>query len=141
VEARLSKALAGAKPIMKSATRKSVTLWLPFPISTNQIWRKNKRSVYKSDEYKAWLQDADTAFIQQKRSLPKDPIEGKFAASIVLSIERFGTQDCDNSKCLLDAMQRFNLVTNDKNCFSYTITWGEVEGDGCTISVIELPDA
>lgn len=130
-----------AKPIMKSATRKSVTLWLPFPISTNRLWRKNYKSVYKSAEYVSWERDADAAFLQQKRALPKDTIEGKFAASIVLDLSKFGKQDLDNSKCLLDFLKRVRVISDDKNCFDYHLAWGAVEGDGCTVSVIELPDA
>jgi len=142
VETKPSRNPAIAKPIMKSATRKSTTLWLPFPISTNQLWRSGRGRVFKSSAYNTWISEADSAFlIQKKRLQPIQTIECKFAVSIVLIIDRFGKQDVDNSKVLLDFLQRVNLITNDKNCFDYHITWGLVEGDGCTIQIIELPDA
>ena len=126
---------------MPSATRKSLTLWLPFPISTNQLWKVGPKRAYISPAYEQWTTDADSAFLQQKRGLPKEPIEGKFAASIVLDASRFGKQDIDNSKCLLDYLEkRANLIRNDKDCFSYTITWGNADG-GCIISIVELSNA
>ncbi len=136
----LLKVRPGVKNTMKNAIRKSVTLWLPFPLSTNQLWRYGKGRAYISNAYKDWIDSADNAYLQQKRGLPKEPIEGKFAASIILDLSKFGNQDIDNTKCVLDFLQRVRVITNDKNCFSYTITWGNADG-GTTISIIEIPDA
>jgi hypothetical protein len=142
VVTRVLRGRLGVKNIGKSATRRSTTLWLPFPISTNQIWDYGKARVFTSTAYKRWIADADSAYLQQKRGLPKDPIEGKFAASIILDVERFGSMDGDNGvKCILDFIsKRVQLVSNDKNLWSLTLGWGSAP-NGCTIQVVEIPDA
>lgn len=77
-------------------------------------------------------------FLVQKASLPKEPLEGRFIASVVLDERYFGKTDADNRiKCVLDYLERVRVITNDKNLWHLTVAWGK--SDGATVSITEIP--
>ena len=61
-----------------------VTLSLPFPVSTNRLWRGTGRRIRLSDEYKAWKEEAGW-FIQQQKIGAGTPVKGNFTYHIVLA--------------------------------------------------------
>jgi Holliday junction resolvase RusA-like endonuclease len=115
-----------------------IILYLPFPISTNALWRSAMGRVFISPKYKAWKHEADGMFLTQKKSLK--PIKGNFTAVITLDERRRKVaRDVDNrGKCLLDALQHFGLIEDDKFCDRITIQWGNVEG--CSVVVIPVQE-
>ncbi len=141
-EAKPSGQVVGANLITPQSTQ-NIVLWLPFPVTTNRMNSLGRGHLYQSSEHKTWISEAYVAFLQQKPSLqPFKRIEGKFKAHIILDEKKFTVQDVDNSKCILDFLQKVaNVIRNDKYCFDYHITWGQVEGGGCVIHVVEIPNA
>ncbi|MBS7545098.1 RusA family crossover junction endodeoxyribonuclease [Ancylobacter oerskovii] len=111
-----------------------ITLHLPFPISTNAIWRKGKGRTFKSKKYVAWIKEADGCFLEQGGNrLPK--IKGRFVATITLSDQRRGSCDADNfNKGVLDFLQRVNVIANDKFSDRVTVEWGPAPA-GCTVTI------
>lgn len=96
----------------------TITIDLPYPVSTNRIWRYGKGRVYRSDLYKEWMADADAHMLMAKLRAPT--IKGMFSADIYLS-QAGGRIDIDNIKCLLDWAQSRRLISNDKHCHRLTI--------------------
>jgi Holliday junction resolvase RusA-like endonuclease len=109
------------------------SLLLPFPVSTNRLWRAYGQRVYASKEYKAWKQEANDYYIQQKRG--KQKIEGPFTYMIVLDrTRRKSNLDGDNRlKAPLDFLQSVGLIENDSLAEGGGWAWGDV--DGCLIKV------
>src|SRR5215831_2819595 len=95
---------------------------LPFPPSTNQLWRSNRRRVHRSAAYQKWIQQADNfALMGAVHRQPAMP--GYFMAEIHLSTSA-GKGDIDNRvKAVLDWAQSRALVQDDKLCRRLTIEW------------------
>ena len=64
----------------------TITIDLPYPVSTNRIWRYGKGRVYRSELYKEWMADADAHALTQLRGA-RPMIRGMFDAHIYLSQE------------------------------------------------------
>ena len=115
----------------------TTTLDLPYPVSTNKLWRYGKGSVYSSPEYKAWKAEADALVLSQK--LRAKTITEPFEATIYLNTEGGGI-DVDNVKCLMDFCQRIELIRNDKLCNRFVVerTTAERAPTGCRVHLREL---
>ena len=101
----------------------SITLDLPFPPSTNRIWRqaplvaasRPRGREYRSKEYTDWLNAADM-YVISTRQFPKQKIHGPFGCLIDLNRKR-GRGDGDNRiKALLDWCQSREIIRNDSDC-------------------------
>lgn len=118
-----------------------VTLELPFPPSTNRLWRRGKRpgSIYLDPKYKAWRNEADLKIIQARRE-GLCRVAGRFTASIVLDKRRRrGKVDCDNRiKAVLDALQRMLVIDDDSMADKVTVEWGEATGVKVTVMPCRL---
>lgn len=82
---------------------------LPFPPSTNAIWRNNRRT-HKSPRYKAWLRVAKNAIHAQQPKQVKGPI------SVDFRIERPDRRrrDLDNFlKAALDVLTQCAVIEDD----------------------------
>ena len=117
-----------------------ITLSLPMPPSVNRIWRiaydrhGGKRRMIKSDRYATWQQSAHGYYLQQGGHR-QEKIPGHFEAHIVLDASRRRNSDADNrTKVVLDALQRFGLITDDKFCDRLTVEWGHAPL-GCIVTV------
>ena len=89
-----------------------VELYLPIPPSANDLWRYGRGRVFKSDEYKNWIEDA---LIQINAQNPGS-ILGPYR--LTLLFRRDATRmDSDNViKATNDALQRAGCVLNDRDC-------------------------
>ncbi len=98
---------------------------LPFPPSTNEIWRQVARRVILSEAYRLWKKQADMAVVANGCWRNKVRMPGAFAAEILLSgAHRRTTSDVDNRiKAVLDWAQRVELVRNDAHCEDVRARW------------------
>lgn len=117
---------------------------LPFPPSTNAIWRSIRRrgvekpTVIKSQEYRKWLIAADTAIMADGGMRGRATIDGPFTALIDLDISG-STGDLDNRiKPLLDYAQRLQFVKNDGDCLSVTARWATGLPRGCRLTLEQV---
>ncbi len=112
---------------------------LPFPVSTNRLWRigsqRHGKYVHISPTYHKWKQAADALYLTQKRRLGVVKL-GKFSIDIVLAADiRRASQDGDNFiKCVLDWLQRVEIVHDDCLCESGSWAWG-IASEGCSVVV------
>lgn len=99
---------------------------LPYPPSTNRIWRANRagpKRVSISPEYEQWKRAADKLAIALGGVKHVKQLNGPFEALIILKRQR---GDLDNRvKGVLDWAQSRNLIADDKHCERLTVTWGE----------------
>lgn len=109
------------------------TLCLPFPISANRLWRKSRKVIHISQEYKSWKIEAEGWYMQQKKNTTRIP--GHFTYHLTLDqTRRAVARDGDNRvKCVLDFLQRMDRIEDDKLADSGVWEWGNV--DGCIIEV------
>ena len=116
-----------------------VMLVLPFPVSVNEIWRGNGSRTFTSPTYKTWKQEANAAFLQQKRAAGT-PITGHFTYHVVLDEKRRTPKmDGDNyaSKAVLDFLQSVNVIENDSKADAGSWSWGPCDPGMCIVSVFQ----
>ena len=115
-----------------------VTLTLPFPVSSNRIWRNGNGRTYISPQYRAWKDQAYVAYIQQRKTVGS-PVEGNFTYHIILDEKkRKQARDGDNrGKVVLDFLQSVGLIVDDKLADAGSWSWGPVEG--CMVRVHGRP--
>ncbi len=107
-----------------------IVLDLPFPPSTNRIWRTRARptgtSVYLAPEYRKWKDRADMTVLSL-RQYPRRKIGGAFTADIVLDVgQRKARGDLDNRiKATLDWIVTREIVRDDRDLDALTVSWGE----------------
>jgi crossover junction endodeoxyribonuclease RusA len=108
-----------------------VTLELPYPPTANTIWRRGKGRTYLNPKYKAWQNEANGMYQQQKAAKTiGTPIAGPFEVHLTFSDKkRRKGSDLDNRvKPVLDQMQRLGVIENDSLAERVTATWGPVDG-------------
>ncbi len=99
---------------------------LPWPPSTNEIWRQAGRRVILSESYRLWKKQADMAVIANGCWRHRVRMPAAFTAEIMLdrARRRRGTSDVDNRiKAVLDWAQRVELVRNDAHCEDVRARW------------------
>lgn len=113
-----------------------VVIVLPFPVSVNRMYRAGVSRPYISKEYKKWKDDADVAFMRQRKECGT-PIKGDFRYHITLDEKlRARARDGDNrQKVVLDALQRFGLIEDDKFATAGSWSWGPTDPGTCLVSV------
>ena len=102
------------------------TLHLPWPPSTNRLWRRGKgKRVYRHPDYVAWTTEAGWWIRQQVGHI--EPIVGAFKADIKLQPPNKRHRDLDNCvKAVLDLVEHMGIVANDKHCRQLVVGWAEL---------------
>jgi Holliday junction resolvase RusA-like endonuclease len=89
----------------------SITLNLPMPISTNQLYRIVGKRLIKSAKYRAWINEAGWELKQQKPG----SIKGRVKISYVYGKSKI---DLDNrKKSLLDLLKEHGVIEDDSPKF------------------------
>lgn len=110
----------------------SITLDLPMPPSTNNIWRRGRvggtgRAItYLTATYKKWKEAAAVELQRQKPKTGWAQITGPFDVAITLTTKKRFKMDGDNRiKAALDWCQREGLIVDDKFLNRLELTWGD----------------
>ena len=121
-----------------------ITVDLPFPPSTNRIWRQKRGGVYTAPAYAAWVKNCDAHILLARASDPRVKahytIMGPCEADILLNIDK-GIGDLDNRlKAVLDFAQRIELIDNDKLIMQLRAAWVKASWApvGCRLTLREL---
>lgn len=113
----------------------SIYLALPWPPSVNEAnevgtsRKTGKPVLFSGDAKRAFIKEADGMFLQQKRSLKGQSIDGPFTYHLTLNESlRTPAMDGDNrGKYALDFCQRVGLISNDKWAEGGSWAWGPCE--------------
>ena len=90
-----------------------------YPPSVNRLWRYTARGVYRTKQYRAYL---DECALLHKSSDP--PFDAPVRCEILASPPDNRVRDLDNlAKCLLDTLQHINAITNDHLVHELHMKW------------------
>ncbi len=107
----------------------TVEFWLPFPPSTNRLWRSVRGRVVLSPEYKNWKRAASDQ-IQIVQHLGKSPVLGMHQLELRLSDVFRNKGDADNRlKAVLDVISACQLIVDDKFCARASVEWASINHD------------
>src|ERR1700719_229155 len=112
---------------IRTAMDHTIEFWLPFPPSTNRLWRSVRGRVILSRHYKDWKKSASDAIIVLQ-NLGKSPVLGTHELSLKLKSNRIKIGDADNRiKAVLDIAAECHLIVNDKQCRRSSVEWATIE--------------
>ena len=104
---------------------------IPFPPSTNSLWRAVKGRNIKSKAYRAWEQMAGKVLMTQRLERLAGPVD----VTIKLCKPDKRRHDIDNRiKAPLDLLVAHGLIDDDRNVQSILAYWHS-EAEGCEIEV------
>jgi crossover junction endodeoxyribonuclease RusA len=108
---------------------------IPYPPSTNRIWRQGQGRVHKSQEYKDWL--ALASWEMRVQLGPRIVITNPFKLTVRVQRPDRRKRDLDNLlKPILDLIAHYGLIENDSLCHWIDARW---EGEGRWV-FIQLED-
>jgi Holliday junction resolvase RusA-like endonuclease len=114
-----------------------ISIDIPMPPSTNQMYGKGRGRVFISNRYRRWIKEAGQCVMAAGIMRGLKPISGKFKAIITVD-QQLSKADCDNlTKPEMDMAQRLNIITNDKNSEHVGTGWGTAPL-GCRLTIIPL---
>ena len=115
-----------------------VSIRIPYPPSTNRIWRQGQGRMHKSQEYKDWLALASWEIRAQLG--PKKVITDPFKLTVRVERPDRRKRDLDNLlKPILDLLGHYGLIENDSLCHWIDARW-EGEGKCVNLELRELKD-
>lgn len=105
----------------------AMTLDLPMPISTNDLWMPVRRgqtaAMIRTSQYKNWLVEAGLFLNRQA----KNRIIGPYALSLYVS--RKSRADLGNAeKAVSDLLQTHGVIENDRHAQRIEMAWADVPG-------------
>lgn len=106
-----------------------IELWLPYPPSTNRLWRRARVGMIKSAEYVAWLLEAGAEARRQQAG----KIMGTYKLSITAARPDKRKRDLDNIiKPVSDLLKSIGTIEDDCLCEMITARW-VTTGDGVAV--------
>lgn len=116
--------------------RRDLAIDLPLPTSKNATHGYGRGRVYRSQEYQAWIKQADQLFLASGQNRSRTPIAGRFIAKVFV---REGVKlDIQNIiDPILDWAQHAGIVTDDKHLCALTLSYGDI-GNDCRLVIEDL---
>src|SRR4051812_34736801 len=93
---------------------------LPTPPSSNALWKYGRGNVFKSEVYKAWLEEAGHRLNRQHPA----PVHGPYRLTILAQRPPRRHRDLGNlEKALSDLLVRHRVVDDDAWCDDIRARW------------------
>lgn len=108
-------------------------LSLPFPMSTNRLYRAVKGRSILSEQYRAWKAEAAQMLMLQRA--PR--IAGPVSITVSLRAPDKRARDGDNLlKSTFDALKSYGVIEDDSNRIirRFSVEWSSI-GDPCVVSI------
>ncbi len=113
-----------------------ITIVLPVPPSTNNLFVNGRRGRYKSQRYRDWLEEAGFYLMQQ--TFKKGQINGAYEMRLKVPLKV--RADVTNLlKAPEDLLVSIGVLPDDKHCFRASIERADVED--CEVTVLALEAA
>lgn len=111
------------------------TFTIPFPPSTNHIWKSSGKRRFLSSEYVAFKGMVD--FIVKRERVPRIG-EKRMAVAIELCGPNRRKYDIDNRvKAILDALTASGVWEDDEQVDQLHVRRGEIVKGGCAVVTLE----
>jgi Holliday junction resolvase RusA-like endonuclease len=108
---------------------------LPLAPSVNRLWRISGKRMYKSQEYKNWIEEAGWMLKEQI----KTKIDGKYAIHIAVLRADKRRRDLDNLlKATSDLLVAMQIVEDDSQCMALAAEWSEDLVAPMIVTLIEV---
>ncbi|MBQ3333632.1 MAG: RusA family crossover junction endodeoxyribonuclease [Thermoguttaceae bacterium] len=108
---------------------------IPWPISTNAIWRRAGFHIHKSKRYKVFIRAVADALAAQVRY---KTLTGKIEVWVALYPPNRKKYDCDNYvKSILDAFTLCGVWEDDSQVYLLHVTKNEIIKGGCAVVTVE----
>ena len=115
-----------------------IVLTLPFPPSTNTIWRNVNGRTLLSRRGREFRREVGLHVGMQHKG---EPLEGRLSVLVLLTPPDRRKRDIDNygGKAVLDALTHAGVWLDDEQVDELIIQRGEVrKGGGCVVRIREL---
>lgn len=115
------------------------TLTLPFPPSTNNLFKNISKGRARSDRYNAWLKEGWAMIVQQRPAR----VAGPFRLTLVATRPDRRARDLDNlAKPCLDLLVKAGVIRDDSDASSILLMWApEPPMTGATVRLTVVDDA
>lgn len=118
----------------------SVSIDLPYPISMNRIWRSGNGKVYRSDDYKRWINEATVAWYQQRPSLTVWSVSSAYTIEILARPPDARQRDLGNlEKVVSDFLQYAGIIANDCLAEEIHMKWDRSDNPSTGVTVTVTP--
>jgi crossover junction endodeoxyribonuclease RusA len=113
----------------------TVEFWLPFPPSTNRLWRSVRGRVILGAKYKDWRKRAIES-VQVLQNIRNGPVLGFHHLELKLSDSIGMRGDADNRlKPVLDIAKKLRMIVDDKLCRRATVEWSGLIDHDCLVKL------
>ncbi len=131
ITARLRAAVAAQWPRRAQA---SVTLDLPYPVSTNRLWQKGLTGLVRTPTYATWFRAAGNRLNEQHPG----KVKGEYELTVLLGKPDRRKRDLDNTiKSLSDLLVEHGIIDDDSFARKITLEWSsDVTGARVTVTAL-----
>jgi Holliday junction resolvase RusA-like endonuclease len=117
------------------------SLFLPFPPSTNALFKNRKGGRAKTKKYQTWLVEAFEALLKQQ-AYKRDHVD-KVAVSVFLKAPTAHRRDADNClKAICDFLVTHGIIKGDDSRYMRRVSaeWKDEMPVGCYVNIIDITE-
>ena len=111
-----------------------IQIELPLAPSVNALWRISGKRLYRTKQYKDWLEEAGWMVRQQTRKT----VDGEYALHI-RAVRSNKRRDLDNIlKATSDLLVELRIVEDDSQCIALAAEWATESTAPMIVTIIEM---
>lgn len=111
-----------------------IQIELPLAPSVNALWRISGKRMYRTKQYKDWLEEAGWMIRQQTRKT----VDGEYALHIK-AVRSNKRRDLDNIlKATSDLLVGLKIVEDDSQCVALAAEWAEKSSAPMIVTIIPI---
>jgi len=114
-----------------------IQIELPLAPSVNALWRISGKRLYRTKQYKDWLEEAGWMVRQQTRKT----VDGEYALHI-RAVRSNKRRDLDNLlKATSDLLVELRIVEDDSQCVALAAEWANESSAPMIVTIITMGES
>ena len=114
-----------------------IQIELPLAPSVNALWRISGKRLYRTKQYKDWLEEAGWMVRQQTRKT----VDGEYALHI-RAVRSNKRRDLDNLlKATSDLLVELRIVEDDSQCVALAAEWADESSAPMIVTIITMGES